>query len=141
MKKHGSKYFVSRPLPDPHPIPLNLGWVQKVNSTFSEYGHLAYIIKEFHKCSNVVANIMPNDPPPPTLGMGSTDKLQLFQNMVLLHIKLKRITKCSSMVANIFSRRPLPDPGDEVNRSKLNFFRTWSFCISNIRDLPNAAAW
>ena len=30
-----------------------------------------------------------------------------------------------------FASRPLSDPLDGVNRSKLNFFRTWSCCISN----------
>ena len=40
---------------------------------------------------NMVANIMPADPPPPPPG-GQKVKIQLFQNMVLLHIKLKAIT-------------------------------------------------
>ena len=54
-------------------------------------------------------------------------KIQLFQNIVMLHIKLKGITNATSMVANI-----LPadlDPGDDVKRSIV--FRTWSCCISN----------
>ena len=43
---------------------------------------------------NMVANIMPADPPPhphPDPG-GQKVKIQLFQNMVILHIKLKAIT-------------------------------------------------
>ena len=40
---------------------------------------------------NMVANIMPADPPPPNPG-GQKVKIQLFQNMVILHIKLKAIT-------------------------------------------------
>ena len=32
-----------------------------------------------------------------------------------------------------FARRPLPDPGDGVNGSKFNFFRTWSCFISNLK--------
>ena len=32
------------------------------NSTFSEHGHVAYKIKGDHKCSNMVANILPADP-------------------------------------------------------------------------------
>ena len=41
---------------------------------------------------NMVANIMPADPPPPTDPGGQKVKIQLFQNMVILHIKLKAIT-------------------------------------------------
>ena len=40
---------------------------------------------------NMVANIMPTDPPPPTLGVKRL-KIQLFRNMVILHIILKAIT-------------------------------------------------
>ena len=85
------------------------------NSIFSEHGHVAYRIKGNHECSNMVVNILPTDPPPLrplgsifypetplthilpadplppprllTLGVGV--KIQLFQNMVMLHIKLK----------------------------------------------------
>ena len=41
---------------------------------------------------NMVANIMPADPPPPNASGGQKVKIQLFQNMVILHIKLKAIT-------------------------------------------------
>ena len=33
-----------------------------------KHGHVAYQIKENHKCSNMVANVLPADTP--TLGMG-----------------------------------------------------------------------
>ena len=62
--------------------------VKRSKFNFSEHGHVAYQIKENRECSNIVANILPADPP------------------------------------------PYPDPGDVVNRSKFNFFRTWSCCIS-----------
>ena len=59
------------------------------NSTFSEHGHVAYQIKGNHGYSNMVANIMPADPPPDP---GSQKvKIQVFQNMVMLHIQLKMI--------------------------------------------------
>ena len=32
------------------------------NSTFSEHGHVAYQIKCIHKCSDIIANILPADP-------------------------------------------------------------------------------
>ena len=61
----------------------------------------------------MVANILPaNLPypiPTPTLGKGPQGKILRFQNMVMLHIKLKRITKCSNMVANILPT-DLPSP-------------------------------
>ena len=61
--------------------------VKRSKFNFSEHGHVAYQIKENRECSNIVANILPADP-------------------------------------------PYPDPGDVVNRSKSNFFRTWSCCVS-----------
>ena len=58
------------------------------NSTFSEYGHVAYQIKRNDSCSNIAANI-------------SSEKkvkdveIQLFQNMVMLYIKLKGMTNAA----------------------------------------------
>ena len=109
-------------------LTLGVGSVGQ-NSTFSEHGHVAYQNKENHKCSNMVATILPTDSlhPPPDLWLGSIGhtsnvayqikgnhsmlqhgskyfarkllptlltlwlgqvKLQFFQNMVMLHIKL-----------------------------------------------------
>ena len=86
MQQHTSKYFADRPLTPPRPCGRGL------NSTFSEHGNVAYQIKGNHQRSNMVANILPADPPP-------------------------------------------PDPRDGFKRSKLNFFRTWSCCISIKREL------
>ena len=38
------------------------------NSTFTEHGHVAYEIKWTHKCSNMVANVLPVEPPPDPVG-------------------------------------------------------------------------
>ena len=80
MQQHGSKYCARR-LPPP--------WGTKSqNLTFSEHGLASYQIKGNHKCSNMVANIIPADPPyppPPTLGWVQKVKIQLFQNIVKLH--------------------------------------------------------
>ena len=53
------------------------GWTKWVGSVgqkscFSEHGHVAYQIKENHKCSNMVATILSTDPlhPPPDPGDG-----------------------------------------------------------------------
>ena len=136
MQQHGSKYFARKPPYNPQ----GMGSVGQ-NSTFSEHGHAAYQIKENHKCSNMVANILPTDPAlgmasigqtltfsehgyvacpikgihemqqhgnkyfaqrplpdptPLTLGMGSVGQLQLYQNMVMLHIKIKRIKNAAT---------------------------------------------
>ena len=66
------------------------GWTWCVGSkgqiaTFSEHCHVAYQIKGNQVCSNMVANILPADPPPPPPTHTHT------QNMVMLHIKLKVI--------------------------------------------------
>ena len=66
------------------------GWTWCVGSkgqiaTFSEHCHVAYQIKGNQVCSNMVANILPADPPPPPT------HTHLPQNMVMLHIKLKVI--------------------------------------------------
>ena len=61
--------------------------------TFSKHGHVAYQLKWNHKCSHMVANIFPADPPG-----GQKVKIKLFQNIVILHIKGNQ--ECSNMVAN-----------------------------------------
>ena len=63
------------------------GWVRPLgglrgrgrgqNSTFSEYGHVAYQIKGNDTCSNMVANILCRPPSPDPGGV----KIHLFQNM------------------------------------------------------------
>ena len=55
---------------------------------------------------------------------GQKVEIQLFQNMVMLHIKFNGITKCNNMVANILSADPsLPTTilGDGARRSKFIF--------------------
>ena len=80
MQQNGSKYFAR----SPPPSPVLGGGVNRSKFIFLEYGHVAYQIKWNHECSNVVANILP----PPDPG-GQMVKIQFFQNMVILLIKLK----------------------------------------------------
>ena len=57
MQQHGSKYFSLDP-------PLNLRVGSKgQNSFFSEYDRVANQIKGYDTLSNMVANILPTDPP------------------------------------------------------------------------------
>ena len=85
--------FLANILPaDPSPpLPiLGMGSIGQ-NSTFSEHDHVEYQIKRNNKCSNLVANSKPADPPPPPVPRGLKVKIQLFQNMVMLHNKLKEM--------------------------------------------------
>ena len=74
-------------LQTPHPPDPGVG-VKDQNSTFAEHGHVANQIQGNHECSNIVANILPADTPP-SWGWGQYVKSQLFQNMVMLLIKLQ----------------------------------------------------
>ena len=159
--------------PPPPKRPWMLG--HKVKFKLSEHGHAAYQIKWNHKCSNMVANILPAYSPSLTLWIGvkrsifilseygrdayqikgndtscnmeaniftrwpHTPKqpwgvvnIQLYQNNVMLQIKLIAIrneAKCSKY----FARRPptpLPPSTTLGVGLKINFFGTWSCCIS-----------
>ena len=88
MRQHGSKYFAHR-----LPSTLGIGSVGQ-HSTFSDHGHVAYQIKENHECINMVGNILPEDPLRPW-EWGQV-KIQLLQNMVILHVKLKRIKNAAT---------------------------------------------
>ena len=67
-------------LETPHPNPGGGGGgggFKGQNSTFLEHGHVAYQIKWNHECSNMVANILPAEPPDP-LGMGVKGQNSFF---------------------------------------------------------------
>ena len=93
LQKRGSIFLPADPL---LPLPDPGGGVKMSKLTFSKHGHVAYQLKWNHKCSHMVANISPTDPPQ---GPGGQKvKIKLFQNIVMLHIKGNR--ECSNMVAN-----------------------------------------
>ena len=96
MQKHVGKYFARIPLPHPPPT-LGMGSVGQ-NSTYSEYGHVAYQMKQNKECSKMVANILPADPlPHPGPGDGvNRSIIYFFLDMVKLHIKLNRITTAAT---------------------------------------------
>ena len=72
--------MVANILPPPPPLPD--ARVKRSNLTFAEHDHVAYQIKGNRGCSNMVAKILPAAPLSP-----QKVKIQLFQNMVMLHIK------------------------------------------------------
>ena len=101
------QHSVRRP-PPPHThthiltqTPTTLG-SKSQNSTFSEHGHVAYQIKGNHECS-MVKNILTADPG--LWGWGQKVTIQLMQNKVMLHIKLKGITNAATG-SKYFARRP-----------------------------------
>ena len=65
--------------------------------------------------------------------MGSKGLNSTFSEHGHVATQIKENQECINTVANILPVDPLPppDPGDGVNRSKLNFFRVRSCCISN----------
>ena len=67
------------------------------NSFFTEHGHVAYQIKKNYECSNMVANFASRPQIPQDHKVwGQNVKIQLFQNIVMLHIKLKGITNAAT---------------------------------------------
>ena len=75
-------------------------------------------LKGITKCNNMVANILLADPCPPqptTLGDGKKVKIQPFQNMVMLHIKLMKLTNAATW-KQIFCRESpsQPNPSDPM---------------------------
>ena len=91
MQQHGSNILTADP--EGQKVKIQL---------FSEHGHVAYQIKGNHECSNIVANILPADQSPiphqytfhATLGFKF--KIQLFQNIVMWHIKLKGMANAAT---------------------------------------------
>ena len=63
---------------------------------FSSYGHDAYQIKWNLECSKKVATILPVDRPLSPWGYGQKVKIKLFQNTVMLQIKLKGMTHAAT---------------------------------------------
>ena len=65
--------------------------------------------------------------------------IKLFQNMVMMNIKLNGITKCNNMVANILPA----DPSNDLGGQKVKFqpFQNMVMLHINLMGITNAAAW
>ena len=121
--------------PPPLGTPLTQGLGSKgQNSTFSEHGPFAYQIKGNHEMQQHSRNILPADPSPSSRHdlWGLKVKVQLVQNMAMLHIKFKGITNYTNIVAKYFARRPppIPPPPPYTSLGKFNLFRTWPYVTS-----------
>ena len=66
MQKRGSKYFACRPPPI---ITWPWGWDQNVKIYLFQNIVMLHINVWNQECSNMVANILPTDPPPDPAGM------------------------------------------------------------------------
>ena len=95
-------------------------------------------LKGITKFSNE-ANIWPEDPSL-TLGRESIGQNQTFSENGHIVYQIRRNHKMQQHGSKYFAGRPLPGPGYGLNRSKINVFRTWSYCISNLKESQNAAA-
>ena len=78
------------PTNSPPPRPWRVGSIGQ-NPSFSEYCHVTYLNKGNGMCSSMVDNISTHMHPFSTPRVGQKVKIQLYQNMVTLHIKLKGI--------------------------------------------------
>ena len=102
---------------------------QRSKSAISEHCHAAYQSKGNHECSNIVANILPADCHPLTLGFGSKGYYFTFSEYGHVAYQIKEGSQMQQHCSKYFARRH-PYPGDVIKRSKINFFRTWSCCLS-----------
>ena len=76
------------------------------------------------------------------LGGGVKGKIKLFQNMVMLYIKLKGITGAATcnMVANIMrADPPPPDPGGQ--KVKIQLFQNMVILHIELKAIMNAVTW
>ena len=64
---HECSNVVANILPASPPQRVGMG-SKGQNSTFSEYDHVTYQVKENYTCNSMVANVMPVDPPDPGAG-------------------------------------------------------------------------
>ena len=75
----------------------------------SEYGHVAYQIKGSDTCSNMLANSLPVDPPPPRpWGWGQNS---LFSEHGHVAYQIKGNDECSNTQAHILSFHTHLTPG------------------------------
>ena len=91
-ENHECSNMVANILPT-DPPPLGMDGVSRSEYIFSEHCHVAYLIKEKHKCNNLLENIIPTDQTRRPWGWSQNSA---FQNIVMLHIKLKRITNATT---------------------------------------------
>ena len=133
MQQHGNNYFARR-----HPDPADGATLSKF-TFFRTWSHCYINLEEIRKCSSKVANICPGmpTPSPRPWGWDQKVKIKLFQNMVMLHIKIKENHECSNVVAIILPAAPPPPTPPTPptlwmgSVGKKSVFSTWPCYLSN----------
>ena len=77
------------------------------NSTFSEYGHVAYQMKGYEACTNMVAMTPSSDPG----DWVKSSKLNFFSTHGCVAYQSKGNGECSNIQAHILSSHVLSTPG------------------------------
>ena len=90
------------------------------NSTFSRFRHGTYQIKGIDACCNMIANIFACRTPCNPGGWGQNS---IYQNMVILQVKLRWNDECRQHSCRYFALRPPPRPWVGVKRSKIHIFQ------------------
>ena len=124
MQQHGRKYFGR----EPPPTPSDPGGQKVIIKFFTEYYHIKLNRFSNSETWQQIFCLHTFSLPHSILGVGLKVKIQLIENMVMLHMKFNKIAKAAT--CKYFGHKsPLPAP--LTLWSKINLFRTWSCCISN----------
>ena len=125
---HGCSNMVENILVrNPLQPPLTMG-VKRSKYFFTEYIHIKLNRFSSSETWQQIFCLHTFFLPHSTLGMGLKIKIQLIENLVMLHMKLNMIAKAAT--CKYFGRKsPLPAP--LTLWSNINLFRTVSCCISN----------
>ena len=136
VQQHGTNILPAHPLP----MTLRVKWSKFI---LPEWWYVACQIKGNHECSNMITNILPADPHPhPTLGLWQTIfyHVAAFRYSLLFHMQHDHVLK--KLKFDLLTPSPKNVEvgcgvcGQNVvyhvasYRSKVNFFRKWSRCIS-----------
>ena len=111
------------PLPPPPPPPphTHTPWLGSKGHFHLFQTMVMFHIKKKNKCSNMVPNILPADPPlarpyppppplSPILGMGSIGQKSTFPEHGHVANQIKKKKKCSNMLRNILPADSFPPP-------------------------------
>ena len=86
----------------------------------------------------------PPPPPPPSLRWDQKVIVQLLQNMVMLHIKLKKASRMQQHGTKYFASLPLPPPHKKHSRGqkvKIQLFQNIVILHITSKGITNARTW
>ena len=91
--------------------------------------------------SNVTFDQRPVPGPWMDLGVGSKGQTELFQNMVMLHIKLKGITGAATWYQILCPHTPPPPPDPGSQNVKIQVFQNRVMLHIQLKTIANAVIW